>query len=240
MLRFFESTLATLVTLVHFSHFTMRRILTILIILLVCQTSLPALAGVDREKLKKGIQAYEQEQWDEALNRFQDALLDDPENPQLHFNIGAAQYKKQKYEDALKSFEKAILTRDIKLQQHAYYNQGNVFYQMNQYPEAIQAYKKALDLNPGDQDAKFNLELVRAKLKEQAQKQQQQDQQQQRIEPSEYAKQLKAQAEILVAQRLYREAYDLMQQGLQSDPTVAAFQDFITRIKDVVDIGGSQ
>lgn len=218
----------------------MHRILTILIILFAGQASLPLPGAVDQGKLKKGIQAYQEEKWDEALNQFQDALLDDPENPQLHFNIGAVQYKKQKYEDALESFEKAILTKNVKLQQSAYYNQGNVYYRLNQYPEAIQAYKKALDLDPGDQDAKFNLELVRAKLKEQSQKQQQQDQQQQRIEPSEYAKQLKAQAEILVAQRLYREAYDLMQQGLQSDPTVAAFQDFIDRIEDVVDIGGPQ
>lgn len=218
----------------------MHRIVSILIILLAGPALLPLWAGVDPGKLKKGIQAYKEEQWDEALNRFQDALLDDPENPQLHFNLGTVQYKKQKYQEALKSFEKAILTKDLKLQQYAYYNQGNVYYQMNKYPEAIQAYKKALDLDPADQDAKFNLELVRAKLKEQAQKQQQPNQQQQRIEPSEYAKQLKAQAEILVAQRLYREAYDLMQQGLQSDPTVAAFQDFIARIKDVLDIGGSQ
>lgn len=208
---------------------------SILLVLLVLNIGLSA--GVDQSKIKKGIEAYDKEQWDEALNYFQDALLDDPENPQLHFDVGAVQYKKQKYEDALQSFEKAILTQDVKLQQLSYYNQGNTYYQLNKYQEAIQSFKKALDLDPNDQDAKYNLELVRAKLKEMADKKQQQDQQQQKMEPSEYAKQLKAQADILVAQRFYQEAYRLMEQGLQSDPTVAVYQAFINRIKDVVDIG---
>lgn len=205
------------------------------LILLMLQAGL--MANADPAKIKKGVEAYQNEQWDEALNYFQDALLSDPENPQLHFDLGTVQYKKQKYEDALKSFEKSILTKDVKLQQNAYYNQGNTYYQLNKYQEAIQAYIKALELEPNDREAKHNLELVRAKLKEMAdKKQQQQDQQQKPVEPSEYAKQLKAQAEILVSQRFYKEAYQLMERGLQSDPTVAAFQSFIDRIKDVVDI----
>ena len=62
--------------------------------------------------------------------------------------------------------------------------------EQGRYQEAIEAYKKTLELDPQDRDAKHNLELVRAKLKEMADKeQQQQDQQQQqeKIEPSESA-----------------------------------------------------
>lgn len=195
------------------------------------------LANVDQEKLQKGLEAYQNEQWDESLNHFQDALIDDPENPQLHFNISAVQYKKQRYEAALESIEKAMVTDDILLQQRAFFNQGNTYYQLEKYQEAVEAYKKALDIQPKDQEAKHNLELVRAKLKEMADKQeQQQDQQQQQMKPSEYAKQLKAQAEILVAQRLYKEALNLMMDGMKSDPTVQAFQNFINRIKNVVTI----
>ena len=194
-------------------------------------------ANLDQEKLKKGIEAYQNEQWDEALNYFQDALIDDPENPRLHFNIAATQYKKQRYEEALESLEKSLITDEASLQQGTYYNQGNVYYQLEKYQEAIDAYKKALDLQPEDQDAKYNLELVRAKIKEMADKQQQDQQQQQdKVEPSEFAKQLKAQAEILIAQRLYKEAHNLMMDGLKSDSTVQAFQDFINRIKNVVEI----
>lgn len=139
--------------------------------------------AADRSKIKDGIESFQKEQWDESLNKFQDALLDDPTNPLLHFNVGDVQYKKKNYEEALKSFEKTLNTKDVSLQEKAYYNMGNNYYQMNKYQEAIDYYKKALELDPDDVDAKFNLELVRAKIKEMAKKQpmnnQQQSQQQQ-------------------------------------------------------------
>ncbi|MEZ4766291.1 MAG: hypothetical protein R3C26_24810 [Calditrichia bacterium] len=97
--------------------------------------------------------------------------------------------------------------------------------------------QKALQLNPEDVQAKHNLELAQRKLKEKEdQEKQDQNQQNNNIEPSEFAKQLKARAEILVSQRLYREAFDLMQKGLRSDETVAAFQSFINRLKEVAEI----
>lgn len=131
---------------------------------------------LSRGKIKKGIKAFEKSQWDESLQNFQDALLDDPENPVGHFNVGEAYYKKKNYEEALKSYEKALSSQDPKLKQKTYYNLGNTSYQLNKYQEAIQYYIKALDLDPADQDAKHNLELVRAKLKEMAQKQPMQNQ----------------------------------------------------------------
>ena len=137
------------------------------------------LNAADRSKIKDGVKAFQKEQWDESLNKFQDALVDDPTNPLLHFNVGDVNYKKKNYEEALKSFEKTLNTNDISLQQQAYYNMGNSYYQMNKYQEAIDYYKKALELNPDDVDAKYNLELVRAKIKEMANKQPMDNQQQQ-------------------------------------------------------------
>ena len=131
-------------------------------------------ADVDRTKVKKGVEAFQESRWDEALNHFQDALLDAPQDARLHFNVGDVLYKKQKYQEALQAFEKALNTSDPQLQQKAYYNMGNAYYFLNQYQEAINAYKKALELDSDDRDAKHNLELVRAKLKEMARKQHQQ------------------------------------------------------------------
>jgi hypothetical protein len=39
-----------------------------------------------------------------------------------------------------------------------------------------------------------------------------------------------------VAEKKYEEAYNLMQQALEDDDTVRAFNDFIERIKNVSDI----
>jgi Ca-activated chloride channel family protein len=146
-------------------------------------------ADLDRSKVKEGIKAYQKSEWDNALQKFQDALLDDPENPVGHYNVGQAFYKKQNYEEALASYEKALNTPDAELREKIYYNQGNTYYQLNKYQESIQSYIKALELNPDDQDAKHNLELVRAKLKEMAQKQPQQNQQQQQQQPGDQQQQ---------------------------------------------------
>ncbi len=134
-----------------------------------------------RGKINDGNKLYHQEKYDEALNKYKDALLDDPKNEIATFNQGAASYKIQKYDQAIESFQKVIGTKDLKLEEQTHYNIGNCFFKQDKLQESIQAYKMALDLDPGDQDAKYNLELARAKLKEQAQKQpmQQQPQQQQ-------------------------------------------------------------
>jgi len=57
-----------------------------------------------------------------------------------------------------------------------YYNKGNVQARLGNYEDAIKAYDDALNLDPGNEDAGFNRELVKKALEQQ---QQQQDKQQQ-------------------------------------------------------------
>lgn len=47
-----------------------------------------------------------------------------------------------------------------------FYNQGNALAYQNNYPEAIKAYQEALKLNPQNQDAQYNLDLIK-KLQQQ-------------------------------------------------------------------------
>ena len=82
----------------------------------------------------------------------------------------------EKYEKALESFQKSLGTEDNQLEEKTYYNIGNTYFQQNNLVESINAYKKALDIDPNDKDAKYNLELA---LKQQQQQEQQQQQQQQ-------------------------------------------------------------
>ncbi len=208
----------------------------VLTILFVFIANTFGIAQVDKSKVEAGLTAYQKQDWDAAVSRFQNALQADPENPRLNYDLAASLYKKEKYQDALKALEKALLSPDAALQENAFYNTGNTLFKLEKYAEAVEAYKKALGLNPNALDAKQNLELARLKMKNEEQQKQDQQKQKDQIKPSEYAKQLKAQAEILVTQRLYNAAYQLMQKGLKSDETVAAYQSFIKRLKDVVDV----
>ena len=201
----------------------------------------PLAAQGIRSKVNKGNEAFRKGDYEQALTYYKDALLDDPLNEVALFNQAAALYKLKKYDQAIETFQKIIGSKDLELSARAFYNIGNAYFQQNKLVQSIDAYKKALELNPNDFDTKYNLELARAKLKELSKKQKQQNQQQQnqqqkKIEPSEFAKKLKQQAERLVAQNKYREAYRLMEDGLKKDRTVAAFQSFINRIKDVAEI----
>jgi tetratricopeptide (TPR) repeat protein len=145
----------------------------------------PLLAqGAGRKQVAEGNKYFAEEKYDEANNKYRDAEVSNPESPIVHFNIGDALYKKRKYEEALEAFQKATQKSDVvQLQAQSYYNLGNTLYRLDKWPESILAYQQALKLNPEDKDAKFNLEYVRAKIKENAQKQPQDQQQQQQQQP---------------------------------------------------------
>jgi tetratricopeptide (TPR) repeat protein len=136
--------------------------------------------GAGRKQVAEGNKYFTAEKYDEANNKYRDAEVSNPESPIVHFNIGDALYKKRKYEEALEAYQKAIQKSDeVQLQAQSYYNLGNTLYRLNKWPESLLAYQQALKLNPDDKDAKYNLEYVRAKIKENAQKQPQDQQQQQ-------------------------------------------------------------
>lgn len=147
----------------------------------LCAIAPPALLaqGAGRAKVLEGNRAYAEEKFDEANDKYRDAQVSNPESPIIHFNIGDALYQKRNYEEAMKSFQNATQkTNDPKLQAQSYYNLGNTLFRLDKWQESIAAYQQALKLDPNDEDAKFNLEYVRRKIKENAQKQPQDQQQQ--------------------------------------------------------------
>jgi len=133
-----------------------------------------------RGKINRGNRYFAQQNFDEALQTYRDALIDDPESKELHLNLGSVLYKKEDYEESIKEYEKSTYSKDIILQSKSYYNMGNCLYRSGKLPEAIQFYKKSLELNPKDEDAKYNIEFVQKKIKEQMNKQQGQQQEQQK------------------------------------------------------------
>ncbi len=190
--------------------------------------------------LREGVKAYQQGNYQKALVYFQQAVQADSANGLAYFNLGDALYRLGKYQEAASAFERALVQEDTQRVQAAYYNLGNAYFQLQDYQKAATFYRKALALNPRDADAKHNLELTLRKLKQQPPKQedqkQQKNQNQPNIQPSEFAKRLKQLADQLVAQNRYQEAFHLMQEGLRKDKTVAAYQDFIKRLGDVVEV----
>ena len=125
------------------------------------------------------LEHYQRGEYDQALQLYRDALLDRPDAPELHFNVGDALFKRGEYDQALREFERVLSAEEQKIQAQAHYNMGNSFFQQQAFEQAVAAYKQALELDADDEDAKVNLELALEKLQEQQQQQQQQQQDQQ-------------------------------------------------------------
>ncbi len=139
---------------------------------------------LEKGKKNEALGAYER-----ALKFYRDAEIEKPESPEVSYNIGNVNYQREKYEDALEKYYRALSVDEPENQAATYYNMGNALYRAGKYPEAIQTYQKCLDINPDDEDAKYNLEFVRKKMKEmldrEAQRQQNQQQQQEQQEQQE-------------------------------------------------------
>ena len=152
----------------------------VIILCIIFSAVSPGLSQSGRKDVKAGNKLYQSQQYQEALNRYRNASIDNPDSPEIHYNTGDALYKLGNFEEAFKEFDKVLTSKDAQLHSQVYYNIGNDLYRMNKLPEAILAYTRALQINPDDRDAKFNLEFVRNKLKQQPKQPSQEQQQQQK------------------------------------------------------------
>jgi len=125
----------------------------------------PVLADPFDSTAREGITLYNQEQYEPAADKFLESQANQPESPEVAYNLANSQFRLGRYEDAVKSYDRTVRqSKDPKLQQKAWYNQGNAYYRLGHLDKAIDSYKEALDLDPKDRDSKFNLEFSRQQL----------------------------------------------------------------------------
>jgi Ca-activated chloride channel family protein len=144
---------------------------------------LPALLGWHwfepaARKNQKGIKAYQEGKYAEALEDFLSAKGVKPDSPELKNNTASALYELKKYKEAVDEFSRLDPGRLRLGKADFYYNLGNSYYRLGQFPQALDNYKKSLRQNPDDVDCKKNFELTLKKIEEQKQKQEQNQQQQ--------------------------------------------------------------
>jgi len=79
-------------------------------------------------------------------------------SPATLLEQGNKQYQEGQFFEAIHSY-KNILNDGFE-NFELYYNLGNSYFKINQIPEAIYYYEKALQLQPRDEDTRFNLSFV--------------------------------------------------------------------------------
>jgi len=140
----------------------------------------------------EGEDAYNRGDYIAASEYYSQRLLKSPDDPELHYNFGAAAYKNNMFDDAIASFSKALESNNIDLQKKAYYNRGNSYYRkgldtvqgdpestIQQWQKALESLQSVMELSPDDKDAANNHDLIKKQLEE-LQKKQEQDKEQQK------------------------------------------------------------
>lgn len=134
---------------------------------------LPAAGMAQNEKalIKKGNEAYEKKEYDNAITNYMKAAEKNPANSTAQYNLGNALYKNKKTDEAVQAYENALsntVSKDDRSK--TFYNKGVVLQNNKKLPQCIAAYKNALKLNPQDEDARQNLQKALLQQKQEQQK----------------------------------------------------------------------
>ena len=155
----------------------------IAIVLFLLPASFSAYAQNDNQLIKKGNEAYNNKQYELAKEDYKKAAEKNPVNQKAQYNLGNALYKTEKPSEAALAYDAAIQNSKLPFERaDAFYNKGVVLQNTKKLPECIVEYKNALRLNPGDEDARLNLQKA---LQQQKQQQQEQKENKEQKKPKE-------------------------------------------------------
>ena len=126
----------------------------------------------------KGKKAYEEGHYDEARVYYEHVLKNRKKDDGAQFGLGVTAYQQKDMETAARALNNAMNSDDKSLASKAMYNLGNMFRDQQKMEESLALYRKAIELDPTDEDAKVNYELLKQVLQQQKQQQQEDKQNQ--------------------------------------------------------------
>jgi len=163
-----------------------------------------AATGSAREMLRQGNRLYSDNQFAEAVNKYNDALVEQPQAVEPKFNKANSYYRLDDLGEAMDLYQQvAAESKDMPLVAKAKYNLGNCYFQrgtkqrdsdlqkaLEDMQTSIANWRQVLDLEPQNKKAAKNIEVARLTIKdildqikkqqeEQKKQQNQQDQQKQ-------------------------------------------------------------
>ncbi len=183
----------------------------------------------------EALRDYQAGNYTNALLKFTQLAEVRTNDLRLVFNAGDAAYRATNFDLAQKLFQQVTLSPDLALQQQAFYNLGNVQFQVAKqakdldgleqgFAAAAKIYERAVMLNTNDVDAGFNLDFARNAV--------------------EQIRQIKAalrsakdRADTAVQRAEFHRAYEIMQTLAQKFKIAEKqFEEFTKKLKDIDDI----
>ena len=109
----------------------------------------------------RGVENYRDENYKAAQKYYDSILSDDSESAEALFGKGSALFMQEDLSQAESSFNATLPYSDNQLKSKAFYNLGNISFKNNKLDQALLFYKKALELNPQDDEARYNYEYIK-------------------------------------------------------------------------------
>jgi len=130
-----------------------------------------------KKQVKSGNLLYNKNEFNKALESYEKASQELADSDVVNFNLGAASYKLEDYDSAIKYFQKSLLSDDQMLQKKASFNLGNSKYKygitkedsdinsaVDLLEQALHHYQRVLDQQIENDDGKYNYEFVQKEL----------------------------------------------------------------------------
>lgn len=181
----------------------------------------PAQGASARDAVRQGNQLYADGQYSEAINKYNEAEIEQPAAVEPKFNKANSYYRLDDLGRAIDLYRQvAAESKDMTLVSKAKYNLGNCFFQrgskqrdsnlqkaLEEMETSITYWRGVLDIDPQNEKAARNIEVARLTIKdildqikrqqqqEQEQEQQQQPQQDQQEDQQEQDQQQQAQSQ---------------------------------------------
>jgi len=118
--------------------------------------------------------------FDQALEKFEEALIQAPEDPLISLALGETLHHLERFEEAGVEFERALgMTEDPEIKAEALYNLGTTRLAAGQTDKAAEDLLASLKWDPDQGDARHNLEVALRRLQQEQQQEQQEQEQNQ-------------------------------------------------------------
>jgi Ca-activated chloride channel homolog len=154
----------------------------LLLVALSMLAAISASAQTGDNLIRSGNRYYKKKQLDKSLQQYQAAVKKAPDNPTANYNLGNAQFRKNDYDAAGRSYDASVAhsSADKSMQEKGFYNKGVAMMKQKKLQESIDAWKSALKIDASDADARENLEKALMEQKKQQSQQQQNQKNQQK------------------------------------------------------------